>query len=165
MHLSRPRLHGHGCDCILVRSGLFQRADARERDCIHTGIRKNPENWSRIGPKFGWYGKINQKSGRFTNVPFHSRVNRKRQVQFRSTFRTCWVSIGTRKCISLTKLVTLSKYIREIIFLCQCFLIFRNKLLNFNFREPKNSFLFEILLPMFLLISLTINCFPLGDSE
>ena len=37
----------------------------------------NPANWFRIGPKFGWYGKVSQKSGRFANVPFHCRVNRK----------------------------------------------------------------------------------------
>ena len=41
------------------------------------GCGKNPAKWPRIGPKFGWYGKVNQKSGRFTDVPFHSRVNRK----------------------------------------------------------------------------------------
>ena len=28
---------------------------------------KNPANWSRISPKFWWYGKVNQKSGRFAN--------------------------------------------------------------------------------------------------
>ena len=69
----------------------------------------------------------------------------KRQVQFRSTFRTCWVSMGARKCISLT----LSHYIRETLFSCRSacfFFIFRNKLLNFNLSEPPNSF-FEILLP------------------
>ena len=61
---------------ILVQSGPFQKA-GRERGCIHTGVWKNPANRSRIGPKFGWYGKVNQKSGRFTNLPFHSRMNRK----------------------------------------------------------------------------------------
>ena len=41
----------------------------------------------------------------------------KRQVQFRSTFRTYWVSTGTRthKCISLI----LSQYIRETLFSCR----------------------------------------------
>ena len=72
------------------------------------GYGKNPANWSRIYPKFGWYGKVNQKSGRFANVPFPFPCERKRQVQFRSTFRTCWVSTGTCKCISLINLVTLS---------------------------------------------------------
>ena len=61
----------------------------------------------------------------------------KRQVQFRSTSRTCWVSTGTRKCISLTKVVTVSQYIRETLFPCQCFFIFKNKRLNFS--EPQNS--------------------------
>ena len=92
------------------------------REVVFTqGYGKNLANWSRIGPKFGWYWKVNQKSGRSTNVPFHS------------TFRTCWASTSTRKCISLTKLVTFSQYIRETLFSCRCFLIFGNKLLNFNF--------------------------------
>ena len=73
-----------------------------------------------------------------------------RQAQLSSTFRTCWVSTGTRKYISLTELVTLSQYIRETLFYCRCFLIFRNKLLNFNFSEPQNSF-FKTMLPMFFL--------------
>ena len=99
------------------------------------GYGKNPANLFRIGAKFGWYGKVNQKSDRFANVPFHSRMNRKG----RSTFRTCWISTGTHKCISLTKLVTLSHYIRETLFYCRCFFIFKNKLLNFKFSEPQNS--------------------------
>ena len=43
----------------------------------HKGIKTNPANRSRIGSKFGWYGKVNQKSGRFANVPFHSHMNKK----------------------------------------------------------------------------------------
>ena len=96
MHLSRPRSHGHGCDCTLVRSGPLWSAlvrsgplwsalvrsgplqkAGRQRGCVHTGYGKNPDNWSRICPKFGRYGKVNLKSSRFANVPFHSRVNRK----------------------------------------------------------------------------------------
>ena len=34
-------------------------------------------NRSRVSPKFGLYGKVNQKSGWFTNLTFHSRINRK----------------------------------------------------------------------------------------
>ena len=71
-------------------------------------------------------------------IPFP--YQQERQVQFRSTFRTCWVSAGTRKCISLT----LSQYIRENLFSCQSacvFFIFRHKLPNFNLSEPPNSFL------------------------
>ena len=67
---------------------------------------------------------------------------RKMQIQFRSTFRTCLVSTGAHECIfSLTKLVTLSQFIKETLFYCQCFLIFGNKLLNFNFSKAQNSFL------------------------
>ena len=126
-------------DAIAYWSAVVRSIKPVGREVAFTqGYGKNPANWSRIGPKFGWYGKVNQKPSRFTNVPFHSPVNRKRQVQFRSTFRTCWVSTGTHKCISLTKLVTLSLYIRETLFSCWCFSIFRNKLLNFNFSEPQN---------------------------
>ena len=48
-----------------------------ERLHSHRGIERNPANRSRIGSKFGWYGKVNQKSGRFANVPFHSHMNKK----------------------------------------------------------------------------------------
>ena len=40
-------------------------------------IEINPVNRSKIGSKFRWYGKVNQKSSRFANVPFHSHINRK----------------------------------------------------------------------------------------
>ena len=126
MYLSMPLSHDHGCDCILVRSGLFQKT-GRKRGCIHTEVWKKSsemvQNRSRIRvvrkskPEIGPVHK--------RTVPFP--VNRKRQVQFRPTFRTWWVSTGTYKCISLTKLVTLSKYIRETLFSCRCFFIFRNK--------------------------------------
>ena len=109
-------------DAIAYYSGLVHSKKLVRREFAFTmGYEKNPVNWSRIGPKFEWYGKVNPKSGQFTNVLFHSCVNRKRQVQFRSTFWTCWGSTGTCKCISLTKLVTLSQYIRETLFSCQCF--------------------------------------------
>ena len=46
------------------------------------GIETNPANRSRIDSKFGWYGKVKQKSDRFANVPFHSGMNIKgRSVQ------------------------------------------------------------------------------------
>ena len=104
------------------------------------GYGKNSANLSRICPKFGPVRK--------RTVPFL--YEQKRYVYFRSTFRTCWVSVGTHKCNSFTKLVTLSQYIRDTLFYCQCFLIFRKKLLNFNFSEPQNSFS-EITLPIFFL--------------
>ena len=86
-----------------VRSGPLQKA-GRERGCIHTEVWKNPANQSSIGLKFGWYGKVNQKSGWFANLPFHSRMNRKGRSSSGPLSRT----MGTRKCISLTELVTLS---------------------------------------------------------
>ena len=139
MHLSRTRSHGHGCDCIMVRSGPFQKA-GRERGCIHTGVWKKSSELVQNKSKIWVIRKSKPKIGpvRIRTIQFP--CEQKRQVQFRSTFRTCWVSTGTRKCISLTKLVTLSQYIRETLFSCWCFFIFRNKLLNFNFSEPQNSF-------------------------
>ena len=110
----------------------------RERLHSHRGIERNPANLSRIGPKFG---KVNQKSDRFANViPFP--YEQKRQVQFRSTFRTCWISAGTHKCISLTKLVTLSQYIRETPFSCRCFFfIFKTSFYILISVNPQTLFL------------------------
>ena len=65
-------LHDHGCDFIMLHSGPFQKA-GRERGRIHTEVWKKSsepvQNRSKV--------KVNQKSGRFTNVSFHSRMNRK----------------------------------------------------------------------------------------
>ena len=52
------------------------------REVAFTQVWKNPANRCRIGLNFEWYRKVNQKSGQFTKVPFHSLVNRKRQVHF-----------------------------------------------------------------------------------
>ena len=38
---------------------------------------ENLRNRSRIGSKCGWYRKVNQKSGKFANLGFYSRMNRK----------------------------------------------------------------------------------------
>ena len=104
----------------------------------------------------GFYGytQVHFKSGRFAILPFHSHMNKKG----RSTFRTCWVSTATRKCISLT----LSQYIRETLcsFRSAYFFYFRHKLLNFNFSEPPTLFL-----TVFLKISLIINFLPFGDGQ
>ena len=54
----------------------FKKPVGREA-ALTQGYGKNPVNWSRMGPKFGWYRKVNQKSGWFTNILFHSCVNRK----------------------------------------------------------------------------------------
>ena len=84
----------------------------------------------------------------------------KNKNKLRSTFRTCWVSMGTRKCISFSKLVNLS--LIETLFYCRCFLIFRNKIPNFNFSEPQNSFFKEITLPMFFFNFLNHKLSPFG---
>ena len=156
---SRPPSHGHGCDFILVRSGPFQKA-GREGG----GVWKNPGNRSRIGPKFGRYGKVNQKSGQFANLPFHSRMNRKGRSSSGSLSGTVgFLRVHTHKCISFTELVTLSQYIRETLFSCRCFLTFRNKLSKFNFSEPQNSF-FLIYYRCFFEF-LFLNLLPFGDGQ
>ena len=122
-------------------SALVRSKKPEGREAAFTkGYGKNQVNWSRIGPKIRvvWKSKPEIGPVRKRTIPFL--CEQKRQVQFRSTFRTCWVSTGTRKCISLTKLVTLSQYIRESLLSCRCFFIFRNELLNFNFSEPQNFF-------------------------
>ena len=92
-------------------------------------------------------------------IPFP--YEQKRQIQFRSTFRTCWVSTGAHKCISLT----LSQYIRETLFSSRSSCVFfRHKLLNFNLSEPPNSF-FEVILPMFFLSSSSRNFLPFDDCQ
>ena len=54
--------------------------------------------------------QVQNSGGTKHTIPFP--YEQKRQVQFRSTFRTSWVSADKHKCISLTKLVTFSQYIR-----------------------------------------------------
>ena len=63
--------------------------------------------------------QVQNSGGTKRTVPFP--YEQKRQVQFRSTFRICWVSTDKHKCISLTKLVTISQYIRETLFYCRRF--------------------------------------------
>ena len=56
---------------------------------------------SKTSPEVGRHKKVNRKLERYDFVPFRSRVNRK-QVQFRSTSRTCLVSTGDTKLVSVT---------------------------------------------------------------
>ena len=121
----------------LVRS---KKPVGRERGCIHTGIWKKSSELVQNMSKIRVVRKSKPEIGPVRKRTVTFPCEQKRQVQFRSTFRTCWVSIGTRKCISLTKLITLSQYIRET-FSYRYFFIFRNKLLDFNFSEPQNCFL------------------------
>ena len=93
----------------------------KERGCTHTVVCKKSSEPVQNRSKIWVVQKSEPEIGpvRKRTVPFS--YEQKKQVQFRSTFRTCCVSTGTRKCISPTKLVTLSQYIRETLFLCQCF--------------------------------------------
>ena len=133
-----PPSHGHGCDFVLVRSNPFQKA-GRERSCIHTGVWKKSSKLVQNRPKFGWYGKVNQKSGRFANVLFHSRMNRKGRSSSGPLFGPVgfpWV----HKCIHLRSWLLCPSVLEELFSCCFFFFIFRNKLLNFNFSGPQNSF-------------------------
>ena len=59
-------------------SALVHSKKLKGREAAFTkGHGTNPANRSRIGPKFEWYGKVNQKSGRFANEQSHSRMSRK----------------------------------------------------------------------------------------
>ena len=156
----RPRSHRHGCNYILVHSGPFQKA-GRERDCIHTGVWKKSSELVQNRSKIRVVHKSKPEIGPVCKRTIPFPCEQKRQVQFRSTFRTCWVSTGTCKCISLTKLVTFSQYIRGTLFSFSAFFIFRNKLLNSNFSEPQNSFFGNFITDVFFIVSLTINILPL----
>ena len=144
---SRPPSHDHECDFILVCSGPFQKA-GRRKGAFTQGYRNKPSEPVHNRFKIRMVRKSEPEIEPVRKRTIPSPYEQKRQVQFRSTFRTCWVSTGTRKCI----LLSLSEYIRETLFSCRSacvfFLIFRHKLLNFNLSEPPNSF-FEIILPMF----------------
>ena len=138
MHLSRPHSRGHGCDCILVRSGPFQKA-SRERGCIHTGVWKKSSELVQSRSRIRVAQKSKPEIGPVRECTVPLPCEQKRQVQFRSTFRTCWVSTGTRKCISLTTMVTLSQY--------SVFRFLETSFLILILVSPKLFFL--ILLPMF----------------
>ena len=113
----------------------------------HRGIETNPANMSRIGSKFGWYGKTNQKSGRFANIPFHSHMNKKGRSSsgpLSLPVGFLRVHAGAYHLLSPSILEKLSVPAEGPVF----FFMFRNKLLNFSLSESPNSF-FEIILPMF----------------
>ena len=81
-HRTSPFMHFIGpvhmaMGAIAYFSTLFHSKKPAEREVAFTqGYAKSPVNWSRIGPKSGWHGKVNQKSSRFEIVQFHSRVER-----------------------------------------------------------------------------------------
>ena len=68
---------GHEYDFILAYAPVRSKRPVGEKLHSHRGIETNPANRSRIGSKFGWYGKVNQKSSPFANVPFHFHMNKK----------------------------------------------------------------------------------------
>ena len=74
----------------------------------HRGYKNKPSEPVQNRFKIRMVRKIEPEIGlvRKRTIPFP--YEQKRQVQFRSIFRTCWVSTGTRTCISLT----LTQYIK-----------------------------------------------------
>ena len=110
-----------------------------ERLHSHRGIETNPANRSRIGSKFGWYGKVNQKLGRFANVPFHSRMNKKGRSSsgpLSGPAGFLLVHASAFHLLSPSILEKLSFPAEVPVF----FFIFRHKLLNFNLSEPPKLF-------------------------
>ena len=129
---------------IAYLSALVRSKNPVGRDVAFTlGYGKNPVNWSRIGSKFGWYGKVNQESGRFANVLFHFRVHRKgRSISGPLSGPVGFLQVHASAFHLLNWLVSPS-ILEELSFTVSVFLIFRNELLNFNFSEPQNSFFFQ----------------------
>ena len=94
------------------------------------GYGKNPANWSRICPKFGCKPEIGPVWK--CTIPFS--CEQKRKVQF--SFHFLQVHASAFHLLSWL----LSPSILEQLSFLSVFLILRNKLLNFNFSEPQNSF-------------------------
>ena len=142
---SRPSSHGHECDFYwyaLVRS----KRPVREKLHSHRGIETNPVNRSRTGSKFGWYRKVNQKSSRFANVPFHSHMNK----NGRSSSGPLSGPAGFLRVHTSAFHLLSPSMLEKLSFPAAVpvsFVIFRHKLLNSNLSEPQTLFL-EIILPI-----------------
>ena len=111
---SRPPSHGLECEFCTGTLGPFQKAD--RRDVAFTQLYKNkPSEPVQNRFKIRIVRKSEPEIGpvRKRTIPFP--YEQKRQIQFRSTFRTCWVSTSTCTYISLT----LSQYIRKNLFSCR----------------------------------------------
>ena len=112
----------------------------------HRSIETNTANQSRIGSKFGWYGKVNQKSSRFANVPFHSHMNKKG----RSRSGILSGHAGFPRVHASAFHLLSPSILEKLSFPAKVpvFFIFSHNILNFNLSELSNSFI-EIILPMF----------------
>ena len=112
-----------------------------ERLHSHRDIETNPANRSRIGSKSGWYGKVNQKLGRFANVPFHSDMNTKGRSSSGTLSGLAWFLRVHASAFHLLPPSILEKLSFPAEVPVSFFIIFRHKLLDFNLSEPPNSFL------------------------
>ena len=144
---SRPPLHCHEYDFILVRSGSFQKAG--RRDVAFTrGYRDKPSEPVQNRFKIRMVRKSEPEIG-----PVH-----KRTIPFPYEEKAGPVQVHFPDLLGFYGYTQVhftysSQYIRETLFSCRSacvFFIFRHKLLNFNLSGPPNSF-FEIILPMFFL--------------
>ena len=99
------------------------------------GYGKNPADWSRIGPKFMWYRNVNQKSGRLANIPFHSRMNRKGSSSSGPLSGPARFLRLQASAFHLLSWLLSPIILENSLFLLVYFFIFRNKLLNFNFKS------------------------------
>ena len=121
-------------------------------------------NRSRIGSKFEWYGKVNQKSSRFANIPFHSHMNKKGRSSsgpLSGPAGFLWVHASAFHLLSPSILEELSFHAEVPVFF---YFIFRHKLLNFNLSEPQTLFL-KLYYLCFFLTFLTINFLPFGGGQ
>ena len=65
-----------------------------EMGCVHISMKKNQAVHSKTGPKIGRYGPRNWKDTIFFVWT--------EAVQYRTAFRTCLVSVGDTKLVSMT---------------------------------------------------------------
>ena len=136
-----PPSHGHECDFYLYALVCSKRL---VREKLYSHRKTNLLNRSRKGSKFGWYGKVNQKSSQFTNKPFHSHMNKNGRSSSGPLSGPAGFLQEQASEFNLLSPSTLEK----ISFPAEVPVFFRRKLLNFNLNESLNSF-FEIILPMF----------------
>ena len=150
------RLHT-AMDAILYWYGPVHSKRPVGRGCIHTGVWKKSSKPVQNRPKFVWYGKVNQKSGRFANVPFHSRMNRKGRSSSGPLSGPAGFLQVHASAFHLRSWLLSPSILEKLSFRAVLFFIFRNKLLNFHFSEPPNSFFLKFYRRCFFAISLIIN--------
>ena len=121
IQLARCKLYTVGPIRTAMSAILYWKKKSGRREAAFTqGYKNKPSEPVQNRFKIRMVRKSEPETGqvRKRTIPFP--YEQKRQVQFRSTFRTFWVSTGTRKCFALI----LSQYIRETLFSCRCIHVF-----------------------------------------